>query len=79
LIFQTAVRARYRGTQREEENMVRPAQRVAGFLARDDGPTATEYAVMLAMIVVVAVAAIQTLGSNVNSAFDEISDEAFGD
>ncbi|MBM3983176.1 MAG: Flp family type IVb pilin [Planctomycetes bacterium] len=42
---------------------------VVNFLKREDGPTAVEYAVMLALIVVVCIAAITTLGSNANSTF----------
>ncbi|MBI1916675.1 MAG: Flp family type IVb pilin, partial [Planctomycetes bacterium] len=38
--------------------------KVTNFLASEDGPTAVEYAVMLALIVVVCIAAISTLGSN---------------
>jgi pilus assembly protein Flp/PilA len=39
------------------------------FLKKEDGPTAVEYAVMLALIVVVCIAAIATLGQNANSTF----------
>ena len=39
------------------------------FLKKEDGPTAVEYAVMLALIVVVCIAAITSLGSNANSTF----------
>ena len=39
------------------------------FAKAEDGPTAVEYAVMLALIVVVCIAAITTLGSNANSTF----------
>ena len=39
---------------------------VVNFLAKEDGPTAVEYAVMLALIIVVCIAAITTLGSNAN-------------
>ncbi len=39
------------------------------FLRREDGPTAVEYAVMLALIVVVCIAAITTIGSNVNAVY----------
>jgi pilus assembly protein Flp/PilA len=39
------------------------------FLKNEDGPTAVEYAVMLALIIVVCIAAITTLGSNANSTF----------
>ncbi len=38
-------------------------------LMAEDGPTAVEYAAMLALIVVVCIAAITTLGSNANSTF----------
>lgn len=48
------------------------------FLVSEDGPTATEYAVMLALIIVVAIAAIQTLGTNVNQTFEDVNDTAFG-
>jgi pilus assembly protein Flp/PilA len=42
------------------------------FLQREDGPTAVEYAVMLALIVVVCLGAIATLGSNANITFSEV-------
>jgi len=50
--------------------MVRTALRSAvEFLKREDGPTAVEYAVMLALIIVVCIAAVTTLGSNVNEIY----------
>jgi pilus assembly protein Flp/PilA len=42
---------------------------LVSFLKKEDGPTAVEYAVMLALIIVVCIAAITTLGSNANSTF----------
>jgi pilus assembly protein Flp/PilA len=54
------------------------ARKVKSFLVNEDGPTATEYAVMLALIIVVAIAAITTLGQNVNSTFGEVNSTAFG-
>lgn len=39
------------------------------FLYEEDGPTATEYAVMLALILVVTIASISVLGSKVNEIF----------
>jgi pilus assembly protein Flp/PilA len=39
------------------------------FLKGEDGPTAVEYAVMLALIVVVCIAAITVLGKNANDTF----------
>jgi pilus assembly protein Flp/PilA len=43
------------------------------FLREEDGPTAVEYAVMLALIVVVCIAAITTLGSNANNTFSNVA------
>lgn len=45
------------------------AKMAQNFLKKEDGPTAVEYAVMLALIVVVCIAAITALGSNTNSTF----------
>jgi pilus assembly protein Flp/PilA len=46
---------------------------VVHFLRAEDGPTAVEYAVMLALIVVVCIAAITTLGKNANSTFSNVA------
>ncbi len=43
--------------------------KVVDFLKNEDGPTAVEYAVMLALIIVVCIAAVRTLGTNANSTF----------
>ena len=45
------------------------AAKVVEFLKKEDGPTAVEYAVMLALIIVVCIAAVATLGSNTNNTF----------
>ena len=45
---------------------------VVSFLKREDGPTAVEYAVMLALIIVVCIAAITTLGSNASKTFSSV-------
>jgi pilus assembly protein Flp/PilA len=47
------------------------AQFIVAFLKNEDGPTAVEYAVMLALIVVVCIGAIATLGKNANVVFSE--------
>ena len=47
--------------------------RTKQFLVSEDGPTATEYAVMLALIIVVALTAITLLGSKVTAAFTSIN------
>jgi pilus assembly protein Flp/PilA len=46
---------------------------LATFLKNEDGPTAVEYAVMLALIIVVCIAAITTLGVNASNTFTYIS------
>jgi pilus assembly protein Flp/PilA len=48
------------------------AYRISDFLRNEDGPTATEYAVMLALIVVVCIAAIGALGRTVNGVFGSV-------
>jgi pilus assembly protein Flp/PilA len=45
---------------------------VANFLVKEDGPTAVEYAVMLALIIVVCIAAITTLGGNAKTTFTNV-------
>ena len=50
------------------------AQSVQKFLASEDGPTAVEYAVMLALIVIVCLTAIQAIGTNANLKFEEVRD-----
>ena len=42
------------------------------FLASEGGPTAVEYAVMLALIIVVCLGAIQAVGTNANAKFNQV-------
>jgi pilus assembly protein Flp/PilA len=53
--------------------MERWVGRVSRFLVREDGPTAVEYAVMLALIVVVCLTAIGSIGTNANTTFQNVS------
>ena len=46
--------------------------RAKSFLKSEDGPTATEYAVMLALIIIVAMAGITLLGTKVNTIFGNV-------
>ena len=50
------------------------AQSVQKFLASEDGPTAVEYAVMLALIVIVCLTAIRAIGTNANLKFEQVRD-----
>ncbi len=46
---------------------------VVDFLKEEDGPTAVEYAVMLALIVVVCIGAVQAVGTSAQAKFLEVS------
>jgi pilus assembly protein Flp/PilA len=48
---------------------VRCARLAVDFLKAEEGPTAVEYAVMLALIIVVCIAAVTALGTNANNTF----------
>ena len=48
---------------------------VVRFLVSEDGPTAVEYAVMLALIIVVCIAAISALGSNSSNTFEYVGNK----
>ncbi len=50
----------------------RTLRNVVNFLADESGPTAVEYAVMLALIIVVCITAITTLGTNANNTFSYV-------
>jgi pilus assembly protein Flp/PilA len=50
------------------------ATSVKRFLVSEDGPTAVEYAVMLALIVIVCLTAIQAIGTNANTKFEQVRD-----
>ena len=49
------------------------ARGIQSFLKNDDGPTAVEYAVMLALIIVVCIVAITALGTNANKVFSNVA------
>jgi pilus assembly protein Flp/PilA len=53
-------------------------QQLVNFLKREDGPTAVEYAVMLALIIVVCLVAITALGTNANATFTNVSNKIAG-
>jgi pilus assembly protein Flp/PilA len=48
------------------------AQQVVAFLKCEEGPTAVEYAVMLALIVVVCLGSIAILGKNANNTYTSV-------
>ena len=55
--------------------MKRHAKKVQRFLVSEDGPTAVEYAVMLALIIIVCLTAIQAIGTNASATFQSVADQ----
>jgi pilus assembly protein Flp/PilA len=54
------------------------AQKVQRFLVSEDGPTGVEYAVMLALIVIVCLTAISAIGSKASTTFSTVSSKLGG-
>ena len=46
-------------------------RRFSRFLTSEDGPTAVEYAVMLALILVACITTVTTLGTSISATFDD--------
>ena len=53
-------------------------QKVQRFLKSEDGPTAVEYAVMLALIVIVCLTAITAVGTQAAAQFNNIAGQVGG-
>jgi pilus assembly protein Flp/PilA len=53
-------------------------QEAVQFLKAEDGPTAVEYAVMLALIIVVCLVAITALGTTTNQTFTTVNNKIAG-
>ena len=49
------------------------SSKVRRFLVSEDGPTAVEYAVMLALILVACITIITTLGTSISSTFGTVN------
>ena len=54
------------------------AQKVQRFLVSEDGPTAVEYAVMLALIVIVCLTAITAVGTRASTTFSNVASSISG-
>lgn len=54
------------------------AKKVQRFLVSEDGPTAVEYAVMLALIVIVCLTAIRSVGTNAAATFTGVAGQLTG-
>ena len=54
------------------------AKKVHRFLVSEDGPTAVEYAVMLALIIIVCLKAISAIGTHASTTFDTVQQSLSG-
>ncbi len=70
--FCIGTRKRKRDQIPEEIAVIR-WERIRRFLREEDGPTAVEYAVMLALIIVVCLSAARTLGTNTKTTFTNVA------
>ena len=52
--------------------------RVERFLISEDGPTAVEYAVMLALILVACITIVTTLGKSISNTFNSVNTSLSG-
>jgi pilus assembly protein Flp/PilA len=52
--------------------------RVERFLISEDGPTAVEYAVMLALILVACISIVTTLGQSIKTTFTTVNTSLTG-
>jgi pilus assembly protein Flp/PilA len=57
----------------EEKTMRGVISKVQRFVVSEDGPTAVEYAVMLALIVVACVSIVGALGKSISGTFSSVS------
>jgi pilus assembly protein Flp/PilA len=51
---------------------------ISRFLTSDDGPTAVEYAVMLALILVACIGIVTTLGTSISGTFSSVNNSMSG-
>jgi pilus assembly protein Flp/PilA len=54
------------------------ALKVRKFLVSEDGPTAVEYAVMLALIIIVCLVAITSIGTQASTTFSNVASSLGG-
>lgn len=54
------------------------SKKVRHFIKSEDGPTAVEYAVMLALIIVVCLTAISAIGTQTNNTFTRVANQMSG-
>jgi len=64
--------------EKMENTMKSLAKKLQRFLVSEDGPTAVEYAVMLALIIIVCLVSITSVGQQANSTFTSVANALTG-
>jgi pilus assembly protein Flp/PilA len=59
-------------------SMTTLVNKIQRFLSSEDGPTAVEYAVMLALILVACITIVSSLGTSVSSTFNTVNSSMGG-
>lgn len=67
VVVDGAIRASFR-----QKLLSKCRAKLTAFVRKEDGPTAVEYAVMLALIIVVCLAAIGVVGTSANNIFGQV-------
>jgi pilus assembly protein Flp/PilA len=60
----------------EEASMQNLRRHLAQFLRDEDGPTAVEYGVMTALIIVVCIVSVTAIGTNSNNTYSYVATKA---
>jgi pilus assembly protein Flp/PilA len=68
LLIPNAARDSLRGT-----HMLLTLKKIRQFIRSEDGPTAVEYAVMLALIIIVCLVAITAVGTQASTTFSNVA------
>jgi pilus assembly protein Flp/PilA len=53
--------------------MAKLTARLVKFLREEEGPTAVEYGIMMALIIIVCIASITVIGTNTNNTYTKVS------
>jgi len=64
----------YQGSVKQEPTVVFCGKHLQRFLVEEDGPTATEYAVLVALIIVVAIIGITAHGAWMTGPYQAVND-----
>jgi pilus assembly protein Flp/PilA len=65
-------------SRKQGEIMLATLKKIRHFIRSEDGPTAVEYAVMLALIIIVCLVAITSVGTQASTTFSNVASSLGG-